>query len=472
MKSFYAYGRAAILLLATLLCSATSSATKEAIDLIVMGDYVVTMNEHSEVFRQGAVAVHDGKIIAVDTAQSITKRYQATTQIAGDGKILLPGLINGHTHTAMTLFRGVADDLPLMEWLTQYIFPLEAEFVTPEFVEVGAKLACYEMIRTGTTTFVDMYFYPEVIAEVTVNCGLRAIIASPMIDYPSPGFKGWQDSHTAGVEFVKSWQNKHPRITPALAPHAPYTVAPDNLKEVGNSARELNAPISIHLAETDTETQQIAKQYDNTPVNHALQQLGDNRIIGAHVVHPQPQDYPAMQNQRFGAIHNPSSNAKLASGIAPVTELIEAGIAVGLGTDGAASNNDLNMFEEIHLAALLHKLQQKTPEAIPAVTALSLATRSGAQAIGMESTVGQLIPGLAADMIQVQTQQLAAQPVYDVISHLVYVLDGSDVVTTIVDGTVLMQDQKVLTINAERLKQEVDQLSAKIETFFQKASDR
>ena len=451
-----------LIALSTLPAFATADTAKQSIDLLIEGDYVLTMNHDFDIIEKGAVAINNDKIIQVGTQPELSAIYQAKTIIGGENKVVMPGLINGHTHTAMTLFRGIADDLPLMQWLTEYIFPLEGEFVSPEFIKVGAQLACYEMIRTGTTTFVDMYFHPDVIAQVTIDCGLRAILASPMIDYPSPGFKGWQDSHAAGVTFVKQWQNKHPRVTPALAPHAPYTVSPEHLQEVGNSARELDAPISIHLAETETEIQQIKQRHQNSAVSHALQNLGDNRIIGAHLVYPQAQDFAAMKTKRFGAIHNPTSNAKLASGIAPVTQLLEQGIQVGLGTDGAASNNDLNLFEEIKMAALLHKLLEKNPEALPAQQALSLATRHGAHAIGMSDRIGQLNAGFDADIIQVGFGNILAQPVYDITSHLVYVLGGRDVVTSVVGGEVLMRDGQVLTIDEAALKKDIAKLRKSI----------
>lgn len=438
------------------------SACRDNVDYIVAADYLVTMNEDNNIIEHGALAVDDGIIVAVGPAQEIYDQYQSAHVITGAGKALLPGLINGHTHSAMTLFRGIADDTELMTWLEKTIFPLEAEFVTPEFVEVGAKLACYEMIANGTTTFVDMYFYPEVIASVVAQCGLRAILTAPMIDYPSPGFEGWQDSHAAGVAFVEQWQGKHPRITPGLAPHAPYTVSPNHLLEVGESARRLQAPISIHLAETYSEVNQIADLAQTTPIDHALSQLGDNRIIGAHTVFAEQQDYPAMAQSHFGAIHNPTSNAKLASGIAPVTALVNAGVAVGLGTDGAASNNDLNMLEEVKFAALLHKLRENDPTALPALTALTLATSSGARAIGMQDSIGRLSAGLQADLIQVELDDVRVMPVYDVVSHLVYSSDARDIVTSMVAGELLMKDGEVLSINATQLRREVQTVADQI----------
>ncbi|BFM08116.1 amidohydrolase family protein [Halioxenophilus aromaticivorans] len=445
------------------LCSLGLSACRDGVDTIVAGDYVVTMDESLGVIEDGAVVVDNGEIVAVGPAKDIYRDYQSTHVIPGDGRVVMPGLINGHTHTAMTLFRGIADDTELMTWLQNTIFPLEAEFVTPEFIAVGAELACYEMISSGTTTFVDMYFYPEVIAQVVDSCGLRAILAAPMIDYPSPGFEGWQDSHAAGVAFVRQWQGKNDRITPALAPHAPYTVAPQHLQEVGDSARELKAPISIHLAETYTELEQISEQEGIPPIAHALNRLGNVRVIGAHAVFAQPDEFPLMASAQFGAIHNPTSNAKLASGIAPVTDMLAAGVAVGLGTDGAASNNDLNMFEEIKLAALIHKLRDNSPTALPAATALSLATRSGAKAIGLEDRIGQLAPGMAADLIQLSINETRSLPVHDIESHLVYTADARDLINSMVAGKLVFHNGEVLTIDEKQLRRRVAQVTESIQ---------
>lgn len=446
----------------------THSTEKTQVSLIVLGDYVVTM-EGNTIIEKGAVAIDGSKIIAIGTEAEITDSYASKSIIPGNGKILMPGLVNGHTHSAMTLMRGLADDLKLMDWLSNYIFPMEAKFVDPDFIKTGSELACYEMIRSGTTTFVDMYFYPDTIAEVVKSCGMRAIISAPMIDFPSPGFKGWDDSYQAGIEYVKRWQGKHERITPALAPHAPYTVVADHLKQAADAARELGVPISIHVAEDKSETKTIAEKYQKTPVTHVAD-LGyftvPNQVIAAHVVWPTEDEITAMVGKPFGPIHNPTSNLKLGAGMSPVPEMLKAGVHVGLGTDGAASNNDLDMWSEIHLAALIHKNRLDDPTAMPARDALSLATKSGASAIGKGSEIGSLKVGKYADMIQVDISSLEKQPLYNVLSHLAYTVKGSDVVTTIVHGQLLMRDRKVLTIDADALHQKVraktDELKAEL----------
>ncbi len=444
------------------LAASIHSHAKESVDFIVSGDYVVTMNEEQLLINQGSVAIAGNTIVAVDEQSVISEKYTATHYIDGTNKIVMPGLINAHTHTAMTLFRGMSDDLELMAWLTKYVFPFENEFVSPEFVKVGAELACYELIKTGTTTIVDMYFYPEVIAQVMVDCGMRAILTAPMIDYPSPGFKGWDDSFAAGVKYVNAWKYKHPRIIPGFGPHAPYTIKPENLQEVGEAARKLGVPISIHIAETRNEKATIEERYQNTPVSHVLAMLGDNWIIGAHMVHPETNEYNKIRTSKLGAIHNPTSNAKLSSGLSPVPEMLAAGVNVGLGTDGAASNNDLDLFQEIRMAALMQKLVSYDPTKLPAIDSVKLATSSGAKAIRMEQKIGQLKSGLAADMIQIDISDVKSRPIYDVFSHLTYVINSDQVATSIIDGNIVMENGEVVNIDAAKLLPKVEHYSKAI----------
>ena len=441
-----------------------AQSTKKQADLIVYGEYVVTMREDQQVIKDGAVAILNNKILAVASRTEILNAYFSNQQIDGVNKILMPGLVNGHTHSAMTLFRGMADDLKLMDWLNQYIFPMEKQFVDQEFIRIGSQLACWEMVKGGTTTFVDMYFYPEVISKEIVECGLRAIVGAPSIDFPSPGFKGWDDSFASAVNFVTTWQGKHERITPAFAPHAPYTVSPEHLKQLAMTATKLNAPIMIHLAESNSESNIINERYGTTPVAHVagIGLLDNVNLIAAHLVYPTATDMHLLSKKNIGAIHNPSSNLKLAAGIAPIVEMLDKGILVGLGTDGAASNNDLDMWEEMRLAALIHKVNNDDSTAIPAFTALSMATRMGTEAIGLGNITGQLKPGYRADMIQVSLDDLRLMPIYDVISHLVYVIDSSDVTTSIVSGKVLMLEGNILTMNESKLKNDIAIISQKI----------
>lgn len=455
--------RAGALLLWGLLFAAAGCDDTNA-DLIVYGDWVLPMDSAGSEIQDGAVVLAGDTIVAIGTRASIDARWRAPRTIDGTNRVVLPGLINGHTHAAMTLLRGVADDLELMEWLGDYIFPLEGSLVSPDFVRVGTQLACLEMIRGGTTTFVDMYFHPDEAAQVVEQCGLRALMAPSSIDLPSPGFEGWADAFASSVDFAERWRDRHPRITPVLAPHAPYTVSPEHLREVVAEARRLGVRVTTHLAESASETADIASRYGGaTPVEHvAGQGLFEVPLIAAHMVHLTPSDIARVAEAGVGVIHNPTSNLKLASGISPVPALLEAGVAVGLGTDGAASNNDLDLWSEMNLAALIHKAQTGDPTAVPSRAALEMATRLGARALGMDDRIGHLAPGMQADLIQVDVSRTDAMPVYDIVSHLVYLLDAADVTTTIVAGQVLMQDRRILSLDQNQLRADARGIAAQV----------
>ncbi|TGD73001.1 amidohydrolase [Mangrovimicrobium sediminis] len=449
------FHRVLLLVLAT--CFGASARAAD-VDLIVYGDYLLSMVPGEAVLEDAAIAIRGDSIVAVGARTDIDAEYSAPRSIPGADRVILPGLVNGHTHTSMTLFRGMVDDLDLMTWLQQYVFPMEGRFVTPEFVRTGSELACWEMIRGGTTTFVDMYFYPDEIAGVVQRCGLRAVIGAPHIDYPSPGFEGWDDSFAAARDFVGRWQGKDPRITPAFAPHAPYTVSPEHLQDTVAAARKAGAPITMHLAEAPAESAYVSEHFQTTPIKH-VKGLGmfETPLIGAHMIQLDAEDIAlvAAGPAPVGAVHNPTSNMKLGAGISPVPAMLAAGINVGLGTDGAASNNDLDLWEEIRLAALLHKVASGDPTALPAPEALAMATRTGAAAIGLGEYIGQLKPGMQADLIQVDLGKTRHQPRYDIVSHLVYVLDSTDVQTTVVAGQVLMRDRQVQTIDEAALRKAV-----------------
>ncbi len=454
-------------LMSFLSVTACAEDKKMQADMIVQGDYLLTMEVGADIIEAGAVAIKGGKIIAVGKSEEILATYVSAKTISGTGKVLMPGLVNGHGHSAMTLFRGMADDLALMDWLTRYVFPSEGQFVDADFIRLGTSLACYEMIRSGTTSYVDMYFYPGTIADVVDKCGMRAVVSAPMIDFPSPGFKGWDDSFAAGVEFVNKWKGRNSRITPALAPHAAYTVSPEHLKAVASKAKELGVPISMHIAEDGSEVDYVTKNFGTTPASHAdAQGLFDVPMIAAHMVWPTSAEIELMASKKVGAIHNPTSNLKLAAGISPVPEMIAKGMRVGLGTDGAASNNNLDMWEEVRLAALIHKNASGDPTEMPAYQALELATWRGAEAVGLGDVAGSLTVGRQADMIQIRFDSVEAAPVYNIVSHLVYVLNSRDVTTTIVDGKVLMQNGKVLTLDGEALRRAAQEKGAEIKAAF------
>ena len=437
---------------------------RKPIDLIINGDYVVSMDADASVYQASAVAVHEGIILAIGSQTKISATYIATESLAGDGRIVMPGLINGHSHAAMTLLRGVADDLALMDWLNNYIFPAELEFVDSEFVRIGTELACWEMIRGGTTTFVDMYYYPDVIADVVDSCGMRALVSATVIDQLSPDAQNAEDSIAKGLAFIDRWKGKSSRIMPIFGPHANYTLNADQLRATREAANEAGVPISIHLSESPFELQYSKQVYGVTSIE-LLESIGflDGPTIGAHVVWPSATEIPILAARKVGVIHNPTSNMKTAAGISPVTEMLNAGVRVGLGTDGAASNNDLDMWEEMRLAALLQKVDLMDPEVMSAKTVLGMATRGGAEAIGLDDKVGSIEMGKRADIIQVSFDDVHFIPTYDVFSHLVYVADEQDVASVTVDGKVLMVYGEMRTIDTERVRSEARALAARIQ---------
>jgi len=452
-----------------LLCACTPAeppspaAAADAIDLIVPGAWLVTMDRDLTVIENGAVAVDDGIIIDIGPAADIESRYTARETLPQVHRVVMPGLVNGHQHAAMTLLRGVADDLALMDWLTNYIFPAEVEFVDAEFVRIGTELACWEMIRGGTTTFVDMYYYPDVIADVVERCGMRALISATVIDQRSPDAEGAADSIAKGSEFVERWKGRNPRITAIFGPHSDYTLNAEQLRATREAAQRLGVAISIHVSESPFETGYAMQTYGKTSIE-MLDDIGffDGPTIAAHVVWPTEAEIPILRDRKVGVIHNPSSNMKLASGIAPVAKMLAAGVRVGLGTDGAASNNDLDMWEEMRLAAFLQKVERMDPQVLPAPVVLTMATRGGATAIGLGDVIGSLEVGKRADLIQVAFEDVHHVPTYDVMSHLVYVTDEQDVASVIVDGVLLMRDREFLTIDTERVRAEANALAARI----------
>jgi len=434
------------------------------VDLIVVGETIVTMDADDTIIEDGAIAITDGVIVAIGKREEITNNYSARKTIAGDDRVVLPGLINGHSHAAMTLLRGVADDLALMDWLNNYIFPAEVEFVDAEFVRIGTELACWEMIRGGTTTFVDMYYYGDVVADVVDRCGMRAMVSATVIDQRSPDAENAVDSIRKGSAFIKRWQGKNSRITPIFGPHANYTLNAEQLQATRAAAIELGVPISIHMSESPFELQYSKDTFGMTSIE-MYESIGffDGPTIAAHVVWPTPAEIPILVEREVGVIHNPTSNMKIASGISPVTDMLKAGVRVGLGTDGAASNNDLDLWEEMRLAAFLQKVEQMNPEVLPASTVLRMATSGGAAAIGMGDDIGSLEIGKHADLIQVGFDDVHHIPTFDVVSHLVYVTDEQDVETVIVDGKILMEERKMLTLDTKKIAQEARELAARIQ---------
>jgi 5-methylthioadenosine/S-adenosylhomocysteine deaminase len=424
---------------------------RRTVSLVVTNGIIVTVDRDKRVIERGGVAIDGRDIVAVDTADRIAAGYRGRDTIDASGAVIMPGLINTHTHAPMVLFRGLADDLALMDWLQKYIFPAEAKTVSPEFVRVGTRLAALEMIESGTTTYTDMYYFEDEIARATKAAGLRGVLGETIIQFPVADAKTPADSLALAERFAKEFANDD-LITPAVAPHAMYTDDTETLKACRALADRLHVPLITHLAETNDEVKTANDKYHMTPTAY-LESIGffGPRTLVAHAVHVTPSDIQMLAARHVGVAHNPESNMKLASGIAPVQSMRQAGVVVGLGTDGAASNNDLDMFEAMRQAAFLGKLVNDDPRAIPAPVAIEMGTIDGARALGMDREIGSLEPGKRADLIVVSMSSARQTPMYNVVSHLVYVTRGDDVRTTIVNGRVLMRDRKVLSLDEPRV---------------------
>jgi 5-methylthioadenosine/S-adenosylhomocysteine deaminase len=453
---------AALLAAAAVALTVPQGAQPRRVSLIVANGTVVTVDAARRIIPRGAVAIDGRDIVAVDTADAIAAKYRGRDTIDAAGSVVMPGLINTHTHAPMVLFRGLADDLALMEWLQKYIFPAEAKTVSPEFVRVGTRLAALEMIESGTTTYTDMYYFEDEIARATKQAGLRGVLGETVIQFPVADAKTPADSLALAERFAKEFANDD-LITPAVAPHAMYTNDPETLKACRALADRLAIPVVLHLAETTDEVRTAQDKYKMTPTAF-LESINfwGPRTIAAHGVHLTSEDIAILARRHVGVAHNPESNMKLASGIAPVEALRKAGVAVGLGTDGAASNNDLDMFEAMRQAAFLHKLVAGDPRAIPAPAALEMATIEGARVLGMEKTLGSLETGKRADLLVVSMASARQTPMYDPVSHLVYVTRGDDVTTTIVNGRVLMRNRKVLSLDARQVLADARAMADKV----------
>src|SRR3954468_10711721 len=454
--------RVLLLLAAALSAASVQVPAPRTVTLIVANGTVVTVDGGRRIIPRGSVAIEGRDIVAVDTADVIAARYRGRDTIDAAGSVIMPGLVNTHTHAPMVLFRGLADDLALMDWLQKYIFPAEGKTVSPEFVRVGTRLAALEMIESGTTTYTDMYYFEDEIARATKAAGLRGVLGETIIQFPVADAKTPADSLALTERFAREFANDD-LITPAVAPHAMYTLDPDTLKACRALADRLHIPVIIHLAETADEVKTAHDKYTLTPTAFldSINFWGP-RTIAAHAVHVTPDDIAILARRHVGVSHNPESNMKLASGIAPVEAMRKAGVRVGLGTDGAASNNDLDMFEAMRQAAFLHKLVSADPRAIPAPVALEMATIEGARVLGMEQTLGSLEPGKRADLLIVSMASARQTPMYDAVSHLVYVTRGDDVQTTIVNGRVLMRDRKVLTLDARQVLADARAMADKV----------
>ena len=443
--------------------------TKSA-NLLLVNALVLAMDEEMNQFEPGAVAISGDSILAVGTEADIRKAYTGKQTIDCGGKVLMPGLVNAHTHVPMTLLRGLADDLRLDVWLMGYCMPVEREFVSPDFVRLGTQLACAELIRTGVTCFADMYYFEEDVAKATAEAGLRAVCSQTVLKFPTPDAASFEDSLAAARDFIQRWKG-HALITPSVAPHAPYTCTPEILRATAQLAVEFDVPLHTHIAETALEVENMRRENGMPVVPYVKKQgLFDAKVLAAHCVHIDEGEMRTLMHAGAGVAHNPSSNLKLASGFAPVQRMLELGLNVGIGTDGPASNNDLDMFEEVRLAAFVAKAVSNDPTSVPAATALTMATRLGARAFHLGSITGSLEPGKRADLILVDITPLHNSPRFrrdpeNPYAQLVYAAKATDVSDVMVNGKWLMQDRKLLTFNETELVAAANEYARKIDIF-------
>ncbi|MFZ1240757.1 MAG: amidohydrolase family protein [Anaerolineae bacterium] len=441
-----------------------------SVDTIVHGGIVVTMNAKEEIVADGAVAVREGQVVAVGPAATILSRYVAPQMVDCAGQVIMPGLINAHTHVPMSLLRGLADDLRLDVWLLGYMMPVEREYVGEDFCHWGTLLSCAEMIRSGVTCFNDMYYYEDAVARAVDAVGMRAILGQTILRFPSPGAASYDESLAYCRQFIERWRH-HPRIVPSVAPHAPYTSTPEMLEACVNLAVEFNVPLHIHLCETSLEVMNSRKEHGDPPIAY-VNRLGlfQAKVIAAHCVHLDDGEMRILANTRTGVAHNPSSNMKLASGVAPVVRLRSLGVHVGLGTDGQASNNDQDMFEEMRLAAFLPKGTMGDPTLLPARDVFAMATIEGARAVHLDHLIGSLEVGKRADLTVVDMKAPHLNPRYQlspahIYSHLVYAAKASDVCHVMVDGQWLLRDGQYLTIDVPLVIEKATEFAARINTF-------
>jgi len=441
----------------------------EQVDILLRGGTVVTMNERYDVYEDGAVAISGDSIVAVGPTDEMTRAYRGVEEVDCADCVIMPGLVNAHTHIPMTLMRGLNDDLRLDVWLG-YLMPVEREFVTPEFVKLGARVACAEMIRSGVTSFADMFYFEEAIAEQVAAIGMRALLGQTILVFPAPDAETFEDALQLCRRFIEHW-NGHPLIQPAVAPHAWYTATPELLLACADLARAFDVPLHTHVSETKLEADNSVNQNHMSVVTW-LEQHGilDTKLLAAHCVHIDEEDMFSLRRAGAGVAHCPSSNLKLASGIAPIAQMLKLGLKVGVGTDGPASNNDLDMVEEMRLASFIAKVHAQNPTTLPARQTLEIATIGGARAIHMDHVTGSLEPGKRADIAVREMRGIHNQPHFHnhpdaVYSRLVYSSKSEDVAHVMVNGRWLMRDRQLLTVDEDAAREEAIAVAAKIDAF-------
>jgi 5-methylthioadenosine/S-adenosylhomocysteine deaminase len=440
------------------------------VDTLLDNAILLTMDKDYQIFEPGAVAVSGDRIVAVGPSEELNAAYTSNETIDCCRQVLMPGLINAHTHVPMTLLRGLADDLRLDVWLLGYMMPVEREFVSPDFVQLGTKLACIEQIRSGVTCFNDMYYYEEDVARATAEAGMRAVCGQTVLKFPSPDAQSYEESLEAARDFIQRWKG-HELIVPAVSPHAPYTCTEEILQATAALASEFDVPLHTHLAETAIEVDNSNHEHGMPVIPYVKKQnLFNAKVIAAHCVHIDDGEIRTLKQYKAGVSHNPSSNLKLASGFAPVNKMLEVGLDVGIGTDGPASNNDLDMFEEVRLASFIAKATTGDPTMLPAKTVLAMATRIGARALHLGKITGSLEPGKRADLIMINISPLHNAPRFrrnpgGIYAQIVYAAKSNDVTDVMVNGKWLMRKQQLLTLNEAELLSQTKEYARRIDAF-------
>jgi len=434
------------------------------VDIIISGGTILRMDDTMSKIANGAIAITGEDITAIGTATDIENTFRGTRTINASGCLVMPGIINCHTHAAMTCFRGIADDMKLMEWLNNYIFPAEAKNVDTELAYWGSLLACAEMIASGTTTFCDMYIFEDETARAAREAGMRCLVGEVLFDFPSPNFQTPAEGLAYTRMLIEKWADD-PLVNIVVEPHALYTCSTPLLRDAKALADDYNIPLAIHLLENMGELEQLNSKLGQK-ATHFLREIGylDERLIAFHCVCMDDEDIAIFADHGCKAVHNPESNMKLASGVAPVSRMIDRGVVVGLGTDGCASNNNLDMFQEIDTAAKLEKVNSLNPTVMSAETVMRMATSEGAKVLGMETLVGSLQPGMKADIIIVDLNKPHLTPLYNEYSHLAYAVNGSDVETVLINGKIVMENRTFLTIDVQEIMARVKAIATRIQT--------
>lgn len=451
-----------ILLIALFLAFACNKKTNlKNYDVVIKNTTIVSMDSNYNIYNNSTICI-SGNIIDTIITDSSNYDYTATKIIDGKNKLVIPGFVNTHTHTPMTMFRGVADDKPLHDWLYNYIFPIEAKFVNAESVNKGAKLAICEMIRSGITTFTDMYYYEDEVAKASKQIGMRAIVCEGLIGFPVPNSKTYKDGINYIRELHKKYQNDS-LITVGVSVHAPYTCDSTLIKEAKSLADELKTVFTIHVAETKWEYDSLIKTFKKTPVEYlnSLHILSNN-VVAAHCVHLTDKDIDIFSKNGVAVAHNAQCNMKIISGVAPIWQMSNKNVELSIGTDGVASNNNLNFFEEMNTIAILHKLYNNNPVVLNAKEVVRMATIGGAEALGMKSKIGSIEKGKYADLSIIDLNKSHLTPIYNIYSHIVYSMNASDVQSVIINGKIVMENNKIITIDEQKVIDDINNIATEI----------